>query len=126
MRFAHRFTPQEFVAGWYEEKCQAAARANPGASCGGVHTAKMPLEDRDVAFAKAPLPAFFEGRDNAPARKFVHRVRAEVEQKRDLAGVQQYIVLIGHHFLSAIGFPAVIFHRRLSLPPRTASEIGFI
>src|ERR1700722_16954120 len=62
----------------------------------GVDPPQLTFGGRDVSFAKSPLTAFFEGRNNIAARKFVDGVGTEVEQKRDLAGIQQNIVFIGH------------------------------
>ena len=75
---------------------RAATRSMISGGC--VHAAsQLTLGRRDVTLSKTPLPALFESGKNVPARKFVDGVGAEVEQKGDLPGVQQYIVSIGHH-----------------------------
>src|SRR5215469_10789357 len=73
-------------------------RASPRRTASGrrVDSSQLTFDRGYIALAKSPLSALFEGRDNIATRKFVHRVRAQVEQERDFAGVQQYVVFIGH------------------------------
>src|SRR5208337_4088014 len=61
-----------------------------------VDSSQLAFDRSYIALAKSPLAAFLEGRNNITPRKFVHRVRAQVEQERDFAGIQQYVVFIGH------------------------------
>ena len=56
----------------------------------------MAFEGGDIASAKAPLAALFEGRQDIAPREFVDGIRAEVQEKRDLARIQQDIVLLSH------------------------------
>jgi hypothetical protein len=66
----------------------------------------MTFERSDVAFVETPLAAFFERREDAAACEFVDRIRAEVEQKGDLAGIKQDIVLVGHIHLPQLPLAA--------------------
>jgi hypothetical protein len=61
-----------------------------------VDSSQLTFDGSYISFAKSPLTAFLEGRNNIAPRKFIHGVRAQVEHERDFAGVQQYIVFIGH------------------------------
>src|ERR1700691_3038448 len=61
-----------------------------------VDSSQLTLDGIYITFAKSPLTAFLEGRNNIAPREFIDRVRAQVEHERDFAGVQQYVVFIGH------------------------------
>ena len=73
-----------------------SCRSGIRALSGRVDSSQLTFGRSDIAFAKPPLPAFFECRHDIAARKFVHRVRADVEQERNLPRIQKYVVSIGH------------------------------
>lgn len=57
---------------------------------------ELTLGRRNVALAKPPLPTLFECGQDVAARELVHRVRAHVEEERNLPRIQKDIVSIGH------------------------------
>ena len=61
-----------------------------------VDSSQLTFDRSYISLAKSPLPAFLEGRNNIAPCKLVDCVRAQVEHERDFAGVQQYVVFIGH------------------------------
>src|SRR5208282_3273093 len=94
MRLGHRRLPrvestQEISAGRYRQRGDFASGRR-------VDSSQLTLDRSYIALAKSPLAAFLEGRNNTAPGKFVHRVRTQVEQERDFAGIQQYVVFIGH------------------------------
>src|SRR5688572_33422506 len=50
----------------------------------------------NISLAKSPLLAFLEGRQNVLTRKFVHGVRAHVENHGNLLAVQQLLISLKH------------------------------
>jgi hypothetical protein len=61
-----------------------------------VDSSQLTFDGSYISLAKSPLASFLERRNDIAPRKFIHRIRAKVEQKRDLAGIKQYVVFIGH------------------------------
>jgi hypothetical protein len=57
------------------------------------------VKNRNIALAKSPLLAFFEGRENVFPGKFIDSVRTHIENHGDLFAVEQFFFSI-HHRLS--------------------------
>jgi len=66
----------------------------PSRSRGRVDAAHLTFEGRDIAFAETPLAAFFESRQDTPPRELVDGIRTQIEQERNFARIQEYVVFI--------------------------------
>ena len=51
----------------------------------------------NIALAEAPLLSFSEGRQNILAGKFIHRIRAHIQNGGNLLAVEQFLFSFQHN-----------------------------
>src|SRR6266851_4556528 len=90
----------------------------------GVDTSEVPFEGGYISFTEPPLPPFFEGGQDNAARRLVNGIGTYVEQKGDLARIQENVVLIGHHrptrryIRERVFVVRCLWHRQVIVPDR--------
>jgi hypothetical protein len=57
----------------------------------------LPVEDRNIAFAKSPLFALLEGRQDIFPSELIHRIWAKIQNNGNLPAVQQLLFSFQHN-----------------------------